>query len=202
MYPDQTARHSAFEDAQAIVTATLFVALGVAMYQQSGLLTGGTAGIAFLIHYAAGWRFGLVFFVINLPFAWLAVRALGWRFTLKSFSAVGLLSVFSECVPLVLRFEWLHPIYAGVMGGFLIGVGLLMLFRHHASLGGLNVLVLWLQERRGWSAGKMQLAIDSLIVLAAFAFVDPQRIAISIVSAVALNLVIAVNHRPGRYLGV
>jgi len=88
------------------------------------------------------------------------------------------------------------------MGGFLIGVGLLMLFRHHASLGGLNVLVLWLQERRGWSAGRVQLAIDSLIVLAAFAFVDPQRIAISIVSAIALNLVIAVNHRPGRYLGV
>jgi uncharacterized membrane-anchored protein YitT (DUF2179 family) len=48
----------------------------------------------------------------------------------------------------------------------------------------------------------MQLAIDSLIVLAAFALVDPQRIAISVVSAVALNLVIAVNHRPGRYLGV
>jgi len=203
MYPDQApVRHSGFEDAQAIVTATLFVALGIAMYQQAGLLTGGTAGIAFLVHYATGWRFGLVFFVINLPFAWLAVRAMGWAFTLKSFSAVALLSVFSECAPLVLRFDWLHPVYAGVMGGFLIGVGLLMLFRHHASLGGLNVLVLWLQERRGWSAGKMQLAIDSLIVLAAFAFVDPQRIAISILSAVALNLVIAVNHRPGRYLGV
>jgi uncharacterized membrane-anchored protein YitT (DUF2179 family) len=203
MYPDQApVRHSGFEDAQAIVTATLFVALGIAMYQQAGLLTGGTAGIAFLVHYATGWRFGPVFFIINLPFALLAVRAMGWRFTLKSFSAVALLSVFSECAPLVLRFDWLHPVYAGVMGGFLIGVGLLMLFRHHASLGGLNVLVLWLQERRGWSAGKMQLAIDSLIVLAAFAIVDPQRIAISIVSAVALNLVIAVNHRPGRYLGI
>lgn len=203
MYPDQApVRHSGFEDAQAIITATLFVALGIAMYQEAGLLTGGTAGIAFLIHYATGWRFGIVFFVINLPFAWLAVRAMGWRFTLKSFSAVALLSIFSECVPQVLRFEWLHPLYAGVMGGFLIGVGLLMLFRHHASLGGLNVLVLWLQERRGWSAGKLQLAIDSLIVLAAFAVVDLQRIAISIVSAVALNLVIAINHRPGRYLGV
>jgi uncharacterized membrane-anchored protein YitT (DUF2179 family) len=202
MYPDPAAKHSGFEDAQAIATATLFVALGIAMFAQGGLLTGGTAGIAFLIHYATGWRFGAVFFVVNLPFAWLAVRTLGWRFTLKSFLAVTLLSIFSECVPLVLRFEWLHPLYAGVMGGFLIGVGLLMLFRHHASLGGLNVLVLWLQESRGWSAGKLQFAFDSLIVLAAFAIVDPPRIVISVLGAVALNMVIAVNHRPGRYLGV
>jgi uncharacterized membrane-anchored protein YitT (DUF2179 family) len=202
MYPDTAAKHSGFEDAQAIATATLFDALGIAMFAQAGLLTGGTAGIAFLIHYATGWRFGAVFFVVNLPLAWLAVRTLGMRFTLKSFLAVTLLSIFSECVPLVLRFEWLHPLYAGVMGGFLIGVGLLMLFRHHASLGGLNVLVLWLQQSRGWSAGKLQLAMDSLIVLAAFAIVDPLRVAISVLGAVALNLVIAVNHRPGRYLGV
>lgn len=202
MYPDAAAKHSGFEDAQAIVTATLFVALGISMFAQAGLLTGGTAGVAFLIHYATGWRFGAVFFVVNLPFAWFAVRTLGWRFTVKSFFAVTLLAIFSECVPWVLRFEWLQPLYAGVMGGFLIGVGLLMLFRHHASLGGLNVLVLWLQQSRGWSAGKLQLAFDSLIVLAAFAIVDPLRIALSVVGAVALNMVIAVNHRPGRYLGV
>jgi hypothetical protein len=39
-------------------------------------------------------------------------------------------------------------------------------------------------------------------VLAAFAMVDVQRIALSVLGAVALNLVVAVNHRPGRYLGV
>jgi len=88
------------------------------------------------------------------------------------------------------------------MGGFLIGVGLLMLFRHHASLGGINILALYLQKQRGWRAGKVQMAIDCLIVLAAFAFIEPRRIAISVLGAVALNLVVAVNHRPGRYLGV
>ena len=195
-------RHTVFEDIQALVTATLFVALGIGMFAQAGLLTGGTAGIAFLIHYATGWRFGAVFFVVNLPFVWLAVRTMGWRFTLKSFTAVALLSVFTELLPLVLRFDWVQPVYAAVMGGFLIGVGLLMLFRHRASLGGLNVFVLWLQQTRGWRAGKVQMAIDCLIVLAALAIVEPLLVAISIVGAVALNLVVAVNHKPGRYLGV
>lgn len=195
-------RHTLFEDAQALVTATLFVALGVAMYAHAGLLTGGTAGIAFLIHYATGWRFGVVFFVLNLPFAWFALHTMGWRFTVKTFVAVALLSVFAELLPLVLRFEWLQPVYAAVMGGFLIGVGLLMLFRHQASLGGLNVLVLWLQQRHGWRAGAVQMGIDCMIVATAFAIVEPALVAISVLGAVALNLVVAINHRPGRYLGV
>jgi uncharacterized membrane-anchored protein YitT (DUF2179 family) len=96
----------------------------------------------------------------------------------------------------------LQPLYAGVMGGFLIGAGLLMLFRHNASLGGINILALFLQQRQGWRAGKVQMAIDCLIVAAAFAWVEPQQIAISVLGAIALNLVVAVNHKPGRYLGV
>jgi uncharacterized membrane-anchored protein YitT (DUF2179 family) len=195
-------QHTFFEDVQALVTATLFVALGVAMFARVGLLTGGTAGVAFLLHYTMGWRFGVAFFLINLPFAWFALRTMGWRFTVKSFAAVALLSVFSELVPHVLRFDWLQPLYAAVMGGFLVGAGLLMLFRHQASLGGLNVLVLWLQQRHGWRAGKVQMAIDCLIVVAALAVVDPLLVAMSIIGAVALNLVVAVNHKPGRYLGV
>jgi uncharacterized membrane-anchored protein YitT (DUF2179 family) len=194
--------HSAFEDAQAIFTGSLFVALGVAMFGKAGLLTGGTAGVAFLLHYATGWRFGPVFFAINLPFYFLAVRTMGWAFTLKTFGAIAAVSIFTEMMPRVLRFELLHPLYAGLMGGFLIGAGLLMLFRHKASLGGINILALYLQQHRGWRAGKVQMAIDCVIVLAAFALVEPWRIAVSVLGAVALNLVVAVNHRPGRYLGV
>jgi uncharacterized membrane-anchored protein YitT (DUF2179 family) len=195
-------QHTVFEDAQAILTGALFIALGVAMFAQAGLLTGGTAGLAFLIHYATGWRFGVVFFVINVPFYVLALRAMGWTFTVKTFCAVAALSLFSELMPLVLRFDFLQPVYAGVMGGFLIGAGLLMLFRHQASLGGINILALYLQQRHGWRAGKVQMAIDSLIVLAALGLVEPWLIAVSVLGAVALNLVVAVNHRPGRYLGV
>jgi uncharacterized membrane-anchored protein YitT (DUF2179 family) len=77
-----------------------------------------------------------------------------------------------------------------------------MLFRHNASLGGVNVLVLWLQQRHGWRAGAVQMAIDCAIVVAALAIVAPARVALSVLGAVALNFVVAINHRPGRYLGV
>ena len=193
-------RHRTYEDVQALLTGTLFVALGVVMFGHSGLLTGGTAGIAFLIHYATGWNFGLVFFLINLPFYGLAWQRMGQAFTLKTFAAVGLLSVFVNLLPKLLSFLALSAPFSAVMGGLLMGTGMLVLFRHKASLGGFNVLVLYLQERFGWRAGRIQMALDCSIVLASFALVDWQHVALSILGAVVLNQTLATNHRAGRYM--
>ena len=41
-------RHRPFEDILALLTGTTFVALGVLMFKPLGLLTGGTAGVAYL----------------------------------------------------------------------------------------------------------------------------------------------------------
>jgi uncharacterized membrane-anchored protein YitT (DUF2179 family) len=83
-----------------------------------------------------------------------------------------------------------------------MGEGTLMLFRHRASLGSFNVLVLYLQERFGWRAGKVQMAFDCAIVLAALSVVGWSQIAWLIVGAVALNLTLAINHRPGRHMAM
>src|SRR3989442_1945993 len=66
-------RHGLFEDVQALFTGTLFVGIAMMMFAQAGLLTGSTAGLAFLLPHATGWPFGLVFFAINIPFYWLAL---------------------------------------------------------------------------------------------------------------------------------
>ena len=194
------ARHTLFEDIQALLTGTLVVALGIAMYKKAGLLTGGVTGIAFLTHYASGLNFGLLLIAINLPFYALALKRKGLEFTLKSIIAVTLVALFTEFSPQLIRFEWLHPTFAAITGGLLIGVGMLILFRHNASLGGLNVLVLYLQETRGWRAGKIQMAFDCAIVMGSAFFVPPMLIAISVLGAIVLNLALATNHKPGRYI--
>ena len=196
------AQHQLHEDAQALLTGTLFVALGVIMFRHTGLLTGGTAGLAFLLHYATGWNFSLVFFLINLPFYGLAFKRMGWVFTAKTFAAVALLALLAQWVPEWITFGKLSTGFAAVAGGLLMGAGMLMLFRHRASLGGFNVLVLYLQERFGWRAGQVQMVFDCAIVLAAFAVVDWQQIIWSVVGAVVLNMTLAINHRPGRYMAV
>jgi uncharacterized membrane-anchored protein YitT (DUF2179 family) len=200
--PSKTLRHRSHEDLQALLTGTLFVALGVLMFKQVGLLTGGTAGVAFLVHYATGWNFGLVFFVLNLPFYGLAWQRMGRAFTLKTFAAVALLAVLTNLLPQWLQFQQLNPLLATVLGGLLMGTGMLILFRHKASLGGFNVLVLYLQEKKGWRAGRIQMLLDCSIVLCAFAITDWHHIALSVLGAVALNQTLATNHRAGRYMAM
>lgn len=194
-------RHTALEDVQAILTAAGFISLGLRFLSQAGLLTGGTSGLALLLARVTPLTFGQLFVLLNLPFFWLGIRQMGWRFTLKTFAAILLVSAATDRLQLVLRLEWIHPLYAAVLGGFLMGIGLLILFRHQACLGGLNILAIWLQERRGVRAGVFQMAVDSLVVAASLLVVSPAVIGLSIVGAVALNVVLAVNHRPGRYLG-
>lgn len=194
-------RHSLFEDFQAILTGTLLFALGVIFFKQAGLLTGGTAGVTFLLHYATDIRFGVLYFLVNIPFYLFAYRAMGLTFTLKTFAAVGLLSLYSELMPQWISVASIHPIFAAICGGLLAGAGLLMLVRHRASLGGLGVLALWLQEKKGWRAGNVQLAIDGIIFSTAFFIVPPGLIALSALGALMLNIVLAINHRPGRYFG-
>jgi uncharacterized membrane-anchored protein YitT (DUF2179 family) len=126
---------------------------------------------------------------------------MGWAFTGKTFLSIALVSVATDQLPRVVRFGAVQPVYGAVMGGLLMGMGLLILFRHQACLGGLNILSIWLQERRGVRAGTFQMAVDSLIVAASFLVVSPAVLALSVLGAVALNAVLAVNHRPGRYLG-
>ncbi|MDP3311121.1 MAG: YitT family protein [Polaromonas sp.] len=194
--------HRLHEDLQALATGTLFVALGVVMFGHTGLLTGGTAGIAFLVHYGTGLSFSLAFFLVNLPFYVFAWRRMGPAFTVKTFAAVGLLSLFSWLLPQGLGFGYLSPALAAILGGLLCGAGMLMVFRHGASLGGLNIVVLYLQERLGWRAGKVQMVMDGLIVLGALWMTDWQRVAWSVLGAVVLNLALAINHRPGRYMAM
>ncbi|TYL47442.1 YitT family protein [Marinomonas sp. IMCC 4694] len=194
-------KHTRLEDAQAVILGTLIIALGVNLFTYAGLLTGGSAGLAFLMQYSTPFTFGEAFFLINLPFYVLAVVHFGWEFTIKTFLSVFCLSVFADVTPMLVTFDEVNPIYASVAGGFLMGVGFLMLFRHNASLGGLNILARYLSEKYGISMGKFQMVVDCMIVLLSVFVVDYNLILISFVGAIALNMIIAVNHKPGRYMG-
>lgn len=191
--------HSHSEDAMALFVGTLMVALGLLLVREGGIVTGGTAGIALYLHYAFGLAFGSTFFLINLPFYYLAVRRMGWPFTLKTFAAIGLVSLFSDHQQAVISLRHVEPVYAALIGNMVLGVGFLVLFRHRASLGGLNILALFLQSRFGWRAGWLQMGADVAILLLSLTIVSPAVLAVSVAGAVVLNLIIALNHRSGRY---
>lgn len=195
-------RHALYEDALAILMATLFVAMGVALYSRAALVTGGTAGLGLLVHHATGMGFWLVFSLLNLPFYVLALVRIGWMFAVRTFAAVTLVALFTWLMPRWIEIGNLDPVFACVLGGGLMGSGLLMLFRHRAALGGINILAMLLEEKWGLRAGYFQLGVDLVILLASFLVLKPEGLLLSALGAVVVNMILAINHRPGRYLGM
>lgn len=177
-------------------------ALGLMFLQDAGLATGQTAGMALLVSYATGWELGLAFLGLNIPFYLLALGRMGLAFALKTLAAVALLSALVAWSPAVVTVGPTHPLSAAAIGGLCSGFGLLALFRHGASLGGVGVLAVWLQDATGFRAGWTQMAVDAGVFACAFAVLDWPSVLASAAGATLLNLVIAVNHRRDRYVAL
>jgi uncharacterized membrane-anchored protein YitT (DUF2179 family) len=186
------------DDLQAFGSATLLIALGLHLLASAQLLVGGVPGLAFLLRHATGWPLGVCLMVANVPFYVLAGRALGWRFVAKTLAAMTLLALLVEWVRPALVVQAIHPLLAALAGGLLIGVGMLILLRHRGSLGGIGVLAVLLQRRRGWNIGTVQLFCDAAILAGASALVGRGQLLYSALAAITLNLVLFWNHRPQR----
>jgi len=191
--------HNFRENLLALILGSALVSLGVIFFNQVGLLTGGTAGLAIFITKVTDLSFGQVFFALNLPFYILSVARMGWRFTINTFIAVSIVSFAVDHLYHVIQIAEIHALYAALLGGGLIGTGMLVIFRHKMSLGGFNILALFLQERFGIRAGKVQMALDCTIVVLSLFIVDAPLIFLSVLGAVVTNLILAMNHKPGRY---
>lgn len=192
--------HTKLEDAQALAYGCTMAAFGITVLTHLGLVTGQTAGLAVLISYATGWGFAPVFFAINIPFYWLGYRRMGPAFTLKTFLSVALMSALAQVMPQWISFAHLHPAFGAVLFGLTSGSALLALFRHGASLGGIGILALYLQDKTGFRAGWTQLAFDAGLFAVALTLRDWHLVAWSFLGALVVNLVIAINHRRDRYL--
>ena len=194
--------HSAFEDFQGLLAGAFLCATALLPLATLGLVTGQTAGLAILLSYLSDYSFGAIFFVINLPFFALAYLRMGARFTVKTTLAVALVSLIAETVPKYVSYTDIHPLVAVLLFGTMSGAGLLAIFRHGASLGGIGILALYLQDKTGFKAGWTQLIFDVTLFSVAAIFFPLKIIGWSLVGAVVVNVVIAVNHRKDRYIAM
>ncbi|MFT3687471.1 YitT family protein [Paenirhodobacter sp.] len=192
--------YTLFEDIQGLLIASVQSALGLHLLRAAGLVTGGTAGMSLILSYVTGWSFGLVFFVINIPFYGLAWRARGLMFCLKSLASVTFVSVLAEAMKPLVHVDSIHPGAAAVLFGVSTGVGLLGLFRHSGSLGGVSIMALILQDKYGFKAGWTQTIHDLALFAVAFWLLPVDKVLWSLLGAVILNMVIAFNHRRDWYI--
>ncbi len=90
-----------------------------------------------------------------------------------------MMSGFARLMPLSVDFSSVNPLFAALMGGTLMGMGVLALFRHRSGVGGVNILALYLQDAYGIRAGWFQLGLDILIMLVSLFFIPWENMALS-----------------------
>lgn len=151
-----------------IVLGCFLTSVGASILHHAHVLTGGTAGLSLIMSYLSNIPFGVVFFLINIPFYVLSVMNMGWNFTLSTILSVTLLSAMT------VGMDWILPSFSipmsigAVTGGVIIGFGLSTLFMNRASLGGFNILALILQKRRNWNPGIINFILDFVVVSLGF----------------------------------
>ena len=202
LWNDNPSRHTLFEDVQGIVSGSIVASLGLFFLNQAGLLTGGTAGLAFLLHYVSDYSFGLLFFLVNLPFYILSWRRVGRVFTIKTFIAIALTSALTDVQSRFVPLGDINIVWSAFVGGLLLGFGLLALYRHRASLGGVGILAVYIQDKTGFRAGLVQMIFDGVILVLSLLALDPHVVLVSVLGAATLNVFVAVNHRADRYIAL
>jgi uncharacterized membrane-anchored protein YitT (DUF2179 family) len=93
-----------------------------------------------------------------------------------------------------------RPGLAAVLFGVLAGPGLLALFRHGATLGGVGIVALWLQDRNGLPAGARSSSSTSASLRWRCSCSIGKRWAWSLLGAAIVNQLITMNHRRDRYV--
>ncbi len=179
----------------AIIEGCFLAALGLFFLQSSNLLVGGTAGIAAISNKALTLTMGTWFFLVNVPFFIIALKQMGKAFTIKSFIGIFIVSVLTDTLNLLINIDSIPIWLASFIGGGLIGIGLLILFRHNTSLGGVNILALYIEKKHGIHSGKIILATDMLVVLLALKFYPLEQIAYSMIGFFVLTSVIGRYHK-------
>ena len=140
VFDEKAHAHSVAEDVLGILTGTFLASLGLHLLHAAHAVTGGTAGLSLLLGYATAWPFWLLFAVINVPFALLAVWRRGWDFTIRTIISIALVSVWALVHDALFPITQIEPWYGTLAGNLLAGVGVLMI------TGQLEALSYWLLE--------------------------------------------------------
>lgn len=172
-----------------IAVGCLLVSLGLIVLKHSGVVTGGTAGLTLTLSYLFDMPFALLFFLINIPFYFVAAIQMGWNFTLSTIISVLLVTTMTAVdrwIP-----DFVLNMYIGTfIGSVLCGIGLTTLFVNRASLGGVNIIALYLQKRYKTNPGNVNFVFDTSIVLLGFYSVGALEGMLSIASVFIVSSII------------
>lgn len=133
---------------------------------------GGVSGVAIIANYFFRIPVGMLILVLNIPIMLLGAKAMGKHYLVKSIIGTILSSAMIDFFGEILRLPSAtdNPILASIYGGFVLGVGLGVIFRAGGSTGGTDVIGQTVNKYTGMSVGFGIMIVDFLIISASGLF--------------------------------
>ncbi|MBD7964200.1 YitT family protein [Fictibacillus norfolkensis] len=173
--------HIKLQKSLFILIGLFLTAIGIKLLNIHTLTFGGTAGIATLVSFMTNWTWGILFLIVNLPFFILSIKKLGWNFSLLTFLCIILISAISDLMD-YLMLPLITPIAAAIVAGSLIGIGVSFVLNSGASLGGIHILALYLEQKSNINRGISLFVTDFIIVSSAVVMFGFKNALISIIA--------------------
>ena len=163
-----------------ILLGNLLYSFAIAFFiLPSGLITGGTTGIALFVNYLTGLEISVFVLIFNIVMFIIGFIILG-----KTFALSTVLS--SVAYPFMLSFaQWLNRltgdlthdlILCTIFGGLLIGIGIGIVIRAGASTGGMDIPPLVLNKKFGINVSVSLYAFDFTILILQMFFSNREQI--------------------------
>ena len=169
-----------------IVLGSLFLSLAVVgFFLPNQLITGGTAGLALLLHYITPLSIGSLIVIVNLPLIIIGIKYLGKMFAIRTIITILLISIFIDFLAqiIVLKPFIIDTTLSAIFGGIFVGIGIAFVIKGNSSAGGSTVLAKIISSKTEIKPGQVILIIDSLIIFSAlFILDDTAKVLWSIIS--------------------
>ena len=129
---------------------------------------GGVSGIAIIVNYFTRLPVGTLIMVLNVPVFIFGIRIMGRKYGLRSLLGMVISSVLIDFFYEVLKLKSAtdNAVLAAIYGGFMLGIGLGLVFRGRASTGGSDIIGQILNKYLGVSIGIGIMLVDFFIISA------------------------------------
>lgn len=150
-----------------IMAGSLVLAIGVVGFlSQNNIATGGTAGLAIVLHSVFILPIGVLMALINIPLLLVSLKYLGKKFAVKTIVCLIFIVVFVDLLAEVFHLPNLSNnfLLATLYGGVTVGIGLGLIFKGGASAGGGTILAKIIASKVDIKTSTVVLILDAIVV--------------------------------------
>jgi uncharacterized membrane-anchored protein YitT (DUF2179 family) len=152
-----------------IIVGSAIMAVGYSLFLiPHHFVPGGVSGIAIIVNYFTRLPVGTLIMVLNIPVFIFGIKIMGRKYGLRSLLGMVISSLLIDFFYEVLKLESAtdNAVLAAIYGGFMLGIGLGLVFRGRASTGGSDIIGQILNKYMGVSIGIGIMLVDFFIISA------------------------------------